>query len=207
MIPRTLHFIWVGSPIPARFASNIKTWHKHHLDWNISVWTDLNRPRLDNENLYQNARLYVPRDAVGQFRADVMRYELLYRYGGFYADVDTYPLRAIDAALDGLSEFAVYEDATWVANTYLGAEPEHLTFRKLIDALPLNAERNAGKAATVVSGPQFFTPIWIEGECHISPETERWFPYSWRDVRAGRTVEPGPDAYATHEWAHSEGKR
>lgn len=207
MIPKLLHLIWVGSEFPSRFQPNLASWMDHHPTWSVQLWGEDTRPKLRNENLYRHAEQYVRPDAVGQFRADLLRYELLYLYGGFYADVDTYPLRSIDLALVGRSEFAVREDPRWIGNTYLGATPGHPTFDKLIGVLESRVPEKAGQAATVVSGPQFLTPIWAEDGCYVSGETEKWFPYSWRDVRAGTVPSVEPDVYAVHQWQHSERKR
>lgn len=204
MIPRQFHFIWVGSECPARFRANLRAWTLHHPGWAIQLWGDSNRPVLQNEALYRDAALYVRPDAVGQFRADLLRYELLHMYGGFYADIDAYPRQPIDGALEGRTEFAVREDPNWIGNTYLGAVPGHPTFLKLITALSERPPARTVQAATVVSGPQFFTPIWAEDGCYVSAETEKWFPYSWRDVRSGTVPEVGAGVYAIHEWQHSE---
>lgn len=207
-IPKLIHQIWVGFSVPDSFKSNIVSWQRLNPEWNHALWTEENRPELHNEVLYRDAERYVPAHAVGQFRADILRYELLYQYGGFYADVDTYPLRPLGDLLDGLTEWAVREDSRWIANTYLAAEPEHAIFQELIEFLPDQAAFvKLPAAASVVSGPQYLTPIWQDMGGHVDERTELFFPYSWRDVKQGKehmqTIHP--EAYAIHEWAHQKG--
>lgn len=207
-IPKLIHQIWVGSPVPDSFKSNIVSWQRLNPEWNHALWTEENRPELYNEALYRDAERYVPSHGVGQFRADILRYELLAFYGGFYADVDTYPLRPIGDLLDGLTEWAVMEDPTWIANTYLATEPQTDLFLDLVEELHASTRRHKGaRPASVVSGPQYLTPIWHNYGAHVDMRTELFFPYSWRDVKRGtehmQTLHP--EAYAIHEWAHQKG--
>lgn len=205
-IPRHLHFIWVGSEIPVALHDNVIKWGQLNPDWTTFLWRDDDRPSLYNEDLYLRAAEYVPAHAVGQFRADILRYELLYHYGGFYADVDTLPLRPLGDVLGGLTEFAVMEDSEWIANTYLASEPNRPVFRALIERMKDNSDRQRGMAATKLSGPQYLTPIWREFGGHVDERTELWFPYSWRDVKRGiKEVHLPDDCYAVHEWAHQKG--
>lgn len=210
MIPRRIHLIWVGSAPPPEALANLALWRDQHPEWTITLWDDASRIKLQNEDLYRDAEQYVPAHAVGQFRADLLRYELLLRFGGFYADLDTYPLRPIDPALEGCSEFAVREDAQWIGNTYLASVPGNPIFRALVDGLHSHVHLSPVRAATQASGPQYLTPIWAALAGHVEDRTSLWFPYSWRDVRAGTEtqVQIPADGYAVHEWGHSRrGKR
>lgn len=209
MIPTVLHFVWVGSPLPDWARDNIEEWKRLHPQWGCIVWDDALRPKpLLNEELYANAERYVPGHAVGQFRADILRYEILRRHGGFYADVDTRPLRPIDDALSSRREFAVAEDMTWVGNTFLACVADSPVMAALVNRLHDHAEavreERGVVGATVVSGPQYMTPIWYEHQAWYDERTELWFPYSWRDVKRGRekSVKIPKDAYAKHLWSH-----
>lgn len=209
-IPKTLHFIWLGSPMPLRLMPNLVAWHKLNPDWKYQLWTNP-IPGMYNEDLYWDAPLHVKSDAVWQMRADMMRYEILYREGGFYVDVDTLPLRPIGDLFDGLTEFAVREDENFVGNTYLASEPGNLVLHELmVEQLThlQSFEKPAKLAAGVATGPQYMTDYWLAHNCHVDERTELWFPYNWEDVRRGRdrSVEIPADAYAVHSWNHSREK-
>lgn len=202
---KRLHFIWIGSELPDRFADNIAEWKRLHPDWECSVWTDaeLDYHRLENRALYDQAEKLVPRDAVEQFRADIARYEILYQCGGFYADVDTRPMRSIEPALAGHEVFAAAEDRNWVGNTYLGSVPRHKVFGTLISRLPRNIERYRGKRPNWLSGPRFLTPIWHQHHGFIAG-TKLWYPYSYTHVKNNSVPEiDDPDVFAVHEWDHT----
>lgn len=202
---KRLHFIWIGSKLPERFAANVAEWQSLHPDWEGMIWTDdeLGDYPLENRSLYDQAEKLVPRDAVGQFRADIARYELLYAWGGFYADIDTRPLRSIEDALAGHELFAAAEDRNWIGNTYLGATMQHPALDEAIRKLPANVQRHRGRRPNKLSGPQFLTPILRKHGAYVAP-TRQWFPYSYSHVKHNAIPDEfGQDVYAVHEWDHT----
>lgn len=205
-IPKIMHHIWVGSPMPDHLSANCRTWAELHPDWDMKLWTEheIRCIGLQNQALYDQAAKIVPADAVGQFRADIVRYELLALYGGVYVDVDTRPLRNIESALEGHDEFAAREDRNWVGNTYLGAITGHPIMHEIIAGLPANVQRLRGRRPNKLSGPQYITPIWNRHHGHIAPR-DLWYPYSYIDVKRGSVPEQiAPDVYALHEWDHTK---
>jgi mannosyltransferase OCH1-like enzyme len=202
IIPRKLHLIWVGKPMPKHLRDNVLCWETLHPDWEVKVWGDKDLDWLENRPYFDLAERYVPADAVGQFRADLARYEILHRDGGFYADCDTYPLKPIDYALRGRREFAAREDDNFVGNTYLGSVARHEAFEDIIKSLPNSIDVHRGKRPCISTGPQFLTPIWYQYKCYTAPTSE-WFPYSWSDVRNGNKLAVKGDPYACHTWEHS----
>jgi mannosyltransferase OCH1-like enzyme len=206
-IPKIIHHVWIGDPMPFHLQANCLRWvDVHEPDgWTFKLWTEheIDELTLQNRALYDQAERIVPRDAVEQFRADIARYEILYHFGGFYADVDTVPLRSIEPALAGHREFAAHEDRTWVGNTYLGAVPEHPIMRDLIDGMPANVHRNRGKRPNKLSGPQYLTPVWNRHHGHIAPRRQ-FYPYSYIDVKRGTVPEDfDPDVFTVHQWDHT----
>ena len=84
IIPKTIHQVWPGNdPIPKNYQYFLETWRKFHPAWQIKIWTeqDLVKENFETMDLYWQARSY-------QERADIMRYEVLRRYGGLYIDMD-----------------------------------------------------------------------------------------------------------------------
>jgi mannosyltransferase OCH1-like enzyme len=202
-IPKTFHFIWFGKPMPQHLRDNILAWSSMHPDWRMNLWTESNLPKLRNQALFDNAEALVPADAVHQFRADLARYELLYDMGGFYADVDTRPLKRIDAELAGHDVFAAMEDRNYVGNTYLGSVPGHLIMREIIGAIPGNVKRNHGKRPNVLTGPKFLTPIWKRRGGYTA-RSERWYPYSYMHLKSGTVPDTfSDDVVAVHQWFHT----
>lgn len=203
-IPKMLHFIWIGKPMPEHLEHNLKEWRRLHPEWLTYLWTEKNIPDLRHQELYRAAPKLVPQDAVEQFRADIIRYELLYDFGGFYADVDTRPLRNIESALVGLEVFAAAEDRNWVGNTYLGAIPGHPIFHDLISGLAFNVRRLRGKRPNHLSGPRYLTPIWRHHNGYVAP-SDQWYPFSYTHVRNGNIPSDfNTDVYCVHQWHHTQ---
>lgn len=208
-IPFAFNWIWVGSPLPDWARDNIDEWYRLHPKWGGVLWNEENMPRLMNQKIYDDAENLMPADAVGQFKADIARYEILHKHGGFYADVDTRPLRPIDDALSGHSEFAAAEDKSFIGNTYLACEPGSLVMLALIGGIAANLKDHpSSQSASVLTGPQYLTPIWKKLGGYVDTRTELFFPYNWRDVKKKQEhrVQISPDAYAVHEWAHTRSK-
>ena len=105
MIPKTLHFIWVGDD--ARRPDNcIDTWIRHHPDWKIKIWDNASL----GENEWVNAahmRAMFGRELNGV--ADMMRWEILYNEGGIVVDADSICLRPLDDSLLDCEAFACWE--------------------------------------------------------------------------------------------------
>jgi len=72
-IPKRLHFIWLGSPMPSHLAANLREWERLNPGWDAVLWDEHSTPPLDNMDLFKAARDLVPADAVYQFQADLLR--------------------------------------------------------------------------------------------------------------------------------------
>ena len=107
---KIIHQIWVGQlPPPTKW---IKTWPKHNPDWEYRVWTNddlynekwILQKQIDGylkqadevakSGTYRNARgvIYDGEKAilfVWHVIADLMRYEILYKYGGYMPGADS----------------------------------------------------------------------------------------------------------------------
>lgn len=203
-IPRRLHFIWLGPPMPDHLAAYIVSWRDLHPDWDHHLWTEHELRWLANQSLFDHAEDHTPH--VGQFRADIARYEILHRLGGVYVDCDFEARRPIDDLLD-VGCFAAWEiDDVWVNNAILGATPGHPFLADLIDGLPANVTRTRGKRPNVMTGPQYLTPVYRRHADTVTVHPSRCFyPYLWNELH--RAGEDFPDAYAVHHWENARRRR
>jgi mannosyltransferase OCH1-like enzyme len=105
MIPKTLHFIWVGDE--AKRPDNcIRTWAEHNPAWQIKVWG--NASLVDHEWFNaRHMREMSKRELNGV--ADMMRWEILYNEGGFVVDADSVCVRPLDDSLLDCEAFACWE--------------------------------------------------------------------------------------------------
>lgn len=208
-IPRQLHAIYVGSPIPDQHRRFLATWEEHHPDWPLSIWDDAalaNFP-LVNQAIYDEAEQIAP-GSVGQLRSDVARYEILLKYGGIYVDTDVECLRSIEplVAIAGNRAFAGWEaEGRWVNNAVLGAPAGHPFLRALVDGLAANVRRHMNPGTVrpnVLTGPQYVTPLYqiMPKLVHVFPRVT-FYPFLWNELHRKR--EQFPDSYAVHWWANA----
>src|SRR5439155_16470073 len=154
-IPRLFHWIWLGDdPLPEQHRAWMDSWLKLNPGWTHDLWTEENRPRFVNEAQFLAA------DSLWQ-KADIARYEIVYRYGGIYLDTDTECLRSFEPLLEGVEAFAVehrprHRPAT-VENFAIGAIPGHPWLAETIARLP--AAMKAGGGVLQETGPRFLAEV------------------------------------------------
>lgn len=210
MIPKILHRIWVGGEPPAHLVSLGLRWEELNPGWEFRIWRDGDLRWLQNQDLFDRAAEYVPVDGIGQFKADVARYEILRKFGGVYVDFDVEPLKPF-ASLLGVPAFAGWEeDGRYVGNTVLGSVPGASIWTDIIESLPGNAAKHKGRAATWVSGPRFLTRVYESDRSQLKVYPQRYFfPYSYNDL--GKDTDPAlkqyPDSYSIHHWEHQRKRR
>lgn len=193
MIPKIFHRIWLGSnPMPARFVQFGKTWLKQHPDWTMQLWTDENLPPLINEQEFLQAE-------TNSQKSDVLRYELLLKFGGVYLDTDVECLKCIDPLLIDVKCFASKHPRKYfVMQDVTGAEAEHPFLADVVRQLPQHFHENRYRSSLYQAGPLFFTAI-IKHHPEVKIFEQHYFhaePYldSYKDY---------PDTFAVHHWARS----
>jgi hypothetical protein len=92
------------------------------------LWTEDNLPSGLRPEIYE--RLRVPAE-----RSDILRLELLARFGGVYIDTDFESLRPIDSLIDGVQCFAVLYRRGRLNNAIIGSIPGHPAIQAVLDEL------------------------------------------------------------------------
>jgi len=106
MIPKLLHFIWVGDD--AKRPDNcMASWRTLHPDWNFILWGNAEFEGLDWVNRRHMTAMY-NRELNGV--ADMMRWEILHAHGGIVVDADSIALRPLDDHLLDCEAFACWEN-------------------------------------------------------------------------------------------------
>lgn len=198
---KLLHRIWIGGPEPAWTREFAATWERP--GWEVIQWDDDSIKTLfplHNQRLFDEAESIAPLN-VGQFRTDVLRYEILFRYGGVYVDADFELLTTIDD-LDAPCWAAWETQDVWVNNAIMGAMKFHPFIWGLIEDLAGNVARNRGARPNVMSGPQFLTKSRDET---LTVYPEAWFyPYLWDNLNYDGDY---GEARAVHHWANRRRQR
>ena len=158
MIPKTIHQIWIGNLEPP--VSLMDSWKAKNPDFKYIIWDE---DRIKNEKFDTQTKFDEIEEYCG--KADIIRYEILNRYGGVYIDADSYCVHSLDNFLLETS-FAVYENEKvrkgLVATGVLGFEPNHPLLSNILDIIkkiPVSKEET-GKKAWQTVGPLLFTKIY-----------------------------------------------
>ncbi len=213
-IPKIFHFIWIGkNTMPPVYLEYIESWIKLHPDYQFCIWNDDNIPKLLNQDLYDSATHYA-------MKADILRYELLYVFGGIYIDCDFWCIRSIDKLIRDLNlkGFSAYESDEFIAIGIMGFRRGHDFLLYLLNNIEFNIfkrvkNNQGGSAVPDLTGPKYFTHCWLEyikkGSADLinslyafSPEY--FYKYTFQDKMSGRNVSiDEKKSYAVHMWGYS----
>ena len=90
VIPKKLHQIWIGEvEMPQDWKSWCNTVIQSHPNWEYKLWTnDDIQDLIDGQQYLQNYYELVKKLKRWGWMTDVLRYLILYKFGGVYADCD-----------------------------------------------------------------------------------------------------------------------
>lgn len=196
MIPKIIHRIWIeGSPpmAPAYIEAGQK-WATMNPGWTVKHWSG--PPfRMVNSCLYEKAA--PPHDRF-RFKADLLRLELLLKYGGVYIDADMEPLRPLDSLLDGADAIAGWSPDRWkgkriLSNAFIGAVPGHPWIARCVAKMRLSVQAFQGKFLALMTGPHHVTRCLEAKDRVTTLEPAVLYP---------RTAEELAAAFTFHAWAN-----
>lgn len=211
-IPRIVHQIWLGSPVPKKYQEWMKTWMDWQ-GWEYILWTDkeVQQLALVNQKIYDKVTNY------GQ-KADILRMELLYMMGGIYIDTDFECLNAdfFELLHNNVDFYAGIEplehSCLRINNAIIGCSPGHPLMEKMIRELPAHFEATKKKWALVSTGPVFMTKViyaYLEQE---HSEINMFLPcslvYPFTSAEVDRSFSPDAlvpmkETVAIHYWSKS----
>ena len=169
-IPKTIHFIWVGSPLPEPYAQNIEDWQNKNPDFIVNIWND---EKVESfKPLMKNADLF---DAAPRFggKSDILRYEILKKYGGLYVDIDFICNGDFSDLHEKHSFYAgiCLERPVQLNNGLMASAPKHPILDICIDQMRLDNPWNIACPETLVlyqTGPWALTRSFLH---HIKSNT------------------------------------
>lgn len=128
MIPKKIHFIWVGGKEkPKDILKCMKTWKKHLKDYEIKEWNENN---FDiNSHPFTKAAYKAKKWA---YVSDYIRAYVIYHEGGIYLDTDVLVLDNFDKFLNNRA-FVGFERPNYPFTAVFGAEKGHPLVKKMLD--------------------------------------------------------------------------
>ena len=214
-IPKVFHRIWLGRrPMPDEFKRYGDSWLEVNPGWEMRTWSEDNLPAIINASEFHAATKLAG-------KADVLRYELLWRFGGVYIDTDFQALKPLGTLLDGINTFFADQQSCAPAIGILGSVPHDPFYEHLIAALPASVRSH--ECLVAKTGPAFYSSeidrflavdrlirnlgaVWEHLSADLSYriygfETRFFYPYGYWEMQ--RRNQAFPQAYAVHHWAHS----
>ena len=128
MIPKIIHYVWVGNnPKPKDIKKCMKTWKKHLKDYKIIEWNESN---FDISSHPFVKKAYEAKKWA--YVSDYIRMYAIYNYGGIYLDTDVLVLENFDKFLNN-KVFVGFERENYPFTAVFEAEKKNKFIKKLLD--------------------------------------------------------------------------
>lgn len=218
--PKILHQFWHGSPIPEKYKQLTDMWMKMHPDWTYMLWDEAKVAEfgLANQWMYENMR-------NPSAKSDVVRYEVVYSYGGVYVDTDFLPCKSLNellyldffAGVVGTYDGTLCNPETNVAPSIFGASQGNAILEKII--LKIGQQKVVPRTIPEImslTGPELFSREVTEEIKNGRPLSVAFpssyfypFPGSIRtsirnmnleETKAAMVRYTYPETYAMHLW-------
>ena len=206
IIPKIIHQVWIGSPVPPVFEKYCKTWREMHPDWQYILWTD---EKVKNEFMpLYNQSFYDESESMG-VKSDLLKWEIVYRYGGVYVDMDFECLKPLDILHYMYDFYTGYQplDAFFVqlGAALFAAYPQHPILKHCIETIKDDWHH---QGAPKKSGPCHFSKSFMatagkDGSRDIVFPAFYFYPLGSMEKELKRTEWVSQGAYAVHHWAKS----
>jgi mannosyltransferase OCH1-like enzyme len=160
MIPKLIHLIWLGSKRPEKFDYFLKRISDINFDYKVIEWNENN---IDFELITKE--LYFNSENLGA-KSDLLRFEILFRYGGIYIDYDFLQIKKFDELLS-FDFFAGAHESTpnEVWNSIIGSSKNNIICKKFLNSiklLQLGIKNNEIDRVMNETGPYKLTSVFNE---------------------------------------------
>jgi len=213
MIPKIIHYCWVGGKLTPLAKMCLASWKKFCPDWTIKEW--------DEDNIPMKVFPYLSEAYENEKFANVANFTrlyALYNEGGIYLDTDVELIRNLDEFLSESCFFSFQSPSSslgTVNNAIMGAVKYHPFIREMLGEYLL---RFNGLEKAHLSSPNLTTDLLRRkgldknqtedaetvrvGDIAIFPK--RYFhPYRWNEQFTPECVKP--DTYGIHRFAFNWG--
>jgi mannosyltransferase OCH1-like enzyme len=220
-IPKIIHQIWIGKPLPNALKELGDTWKEHHPAWEYRLWNE--------DDILGFIIEYFPEymDSYHSFnydiqRLDAIRYLILYKIGGMYVDFDYDCLKNIEPLLNGKTccfamepdiHAKLFNKEMIFNNALMASAPAHLFFKRVIEEVfskktPYNDSLDKMEYVLNTTGPwmlkKLYNTFGDKNDIYLIPE-EFVSPFNKMEAQAvingARTQhleEKLKEAYAVH---------
>lgn len=236
-IPPIIHHIWMGSPVRVQDIPLYYSWHTHHPQWTFIFWTDhesnfdkgdilvrsfaeLDQVLADHKGkpckvvvdirgLQFENRVYFDEAINYGERGDILDYEIVYRYGGTYVDLDFECYRPLDLFHHMYDFFTGIQPLdtgrVQLGAALFGAISHHPIMQQCVENIKHNRHVPQIIAKT---GPLYFTREFYKvagrtGHKDIAFPASYFYPMGYEDKQKAKSEWCKHESFATHHWAGS----
>lgn len=210
MIPRIIHYVWVGSPLPIHQQVMIDTWRTTNPRYEIMAWTE------DTINFSQPMLRKAYDERKWATVADIVRLMAVAQHGGIYLDTDVKMFAPLDRVLIHKCFFAFQQQkqsSEWVGNAVFGAEVGDRFIQEALDRLLKMKRKMLGIEKPTRYGPRLITQLLVEqglsnyssngvkvGDVFVYP-TQVFYPYHWKENFTNDKIKA--DTIGAHIWSET----
>lgn len=236
-IPKIIHHIWLGSELREKDQELYQSWRTNNEDWTFIFWTDntknyakgdiiissfeelehilathVHEPLhivVDIKNLIFENRVYLDQSNNYGEKSDILRYEIVYRFGGVYVDCDFECYKEL-ALLHHMYDFytglqPLDTNRVQLGCALFGAIPNHPILRSCVENIKYNRHIPQIVAKT---GPIFFTREFyrVAGRTtlkDIAFPASYFYPCGYEERYKPKSLWCKVESFATHHWAGS----
>lgn len=182
MIPKVFHFVWCGmADIGAENLRWMRSWATFNPDWESVLWMEHPQPvygfevrplpPLVNRRFYDGIEQWVSERAAIAARSDIVRMEIIARFGGLYLDTDVECFKPLGSLLDNVKLAYFDEFGPCNGNYAFAAEQNHpATWTAVRELGPWLASHKEAFSALDATGPNYLAPkLRTHPDCVIFP--------------------------------------
>lgn len=162
-IPKILHQFWHGGPMPEKYKKLTAKWLAMHPDWQYILWDEQKVAEFGLTNKWMYDNMVNP-----SAKSDVVRYEVVYSYGGVYVDTDFLPCKNFDkllyldffSGINGTYDSTLRDAEVAVQPSIFAASQGNKLLEKIIIHIgkQTTVPRSVGEIMTV-TGPDMFSRL------------------------------------------------
>jgi mannosyltransferase OCH1-like enzyme len=213
MIPKKIHFVWVGGPLPAAQVRYIQTWKDQNPDYELVHWSE------SNIDFSVSAIRTAHKQKRWSKVADIVRLMAVHEQGGIYLDTDFELRKPLDPLLRHNSFWAfqcTHHPTDWVSNGVFGAEPGNWLVKEALDEVMKMRPVPFGLERPTRTGPKLITSLLKKHglreydqkgvnvrDIHICP-TPVFFPFAMDEEFSEACI--AEETLGIHFWEHSWAK-
>lgn len=195
IIPKTIHYIWVGpNDIPPKSQKIINSWSEILFGYEIKKWDETNLPLEFTfvKEMYKRKRW--------AFVSDYLRFWILKEYGGIYLDTDMEVLKNLDR-FSGDNFFAGKTSSDgFISCGIIGSKPHHFFLEKILEEYDNFKNYDNPKTSPEMMTAVYETMTTSEREQITIYSPEIFYPCNVDEKCSSEKLK---QAYTNHLWHES----